>query len=138
MNGTELLRPWKLTSLCFGIALLIYGSYYYSAPDWDIPFSIIQAIETYLTAGWSMRVILDRRWKLLPLALFFIWFTVDGSYWMYWSIKDPVALEAMRRANFFASLSMYLGMGVIWMWNGSLREFISPISRMATRNKGNW
>jgi hypothetical protein len=28
----------------------------------------------------------------------------------------------MRAANFFASLSLYGACGVIWLWNGSLRE----------------
>ena len=30
----EYLRPWKLATLAFGIALLIAGSFYYEAPDW--------------------------------------------------------------------------------------------------------
>ena len=37
----EYLRPWKLATLAFGIALLIAGSFYYEAPDWDIPISLI-------------------------------------------------------------------------------------------------
>jgi hypothetical protein len=31
----EYLRPWKLFSLACGIALLIIGAYWYSAPGWD-------------------------------------------------------------------------------------------------------
>jgi hypothetical protein len=37
----ELLRPWKLCTLAIGIALLIAGSFYYQAPDWDIPIILI-------------------------------------------------------------------------------------------------
>ena len=33
----ELCRPWKLATLTLGISLLIWGSCYYQAPDWDIP-----------------------------------------------------------------------------------------------------
>lgn len=36
---TEYTRPWKLFTLALGIALLILGSFYYEAPDWDIPIS---------------------------------------------------------------------------------------------------
>ena len=66
----EYLRPWKLCSLAIGIALLIAGSFYYSALDWDIPISFIMAILTYLAAAWSLRVVLERRWQLFPTALF--------------------------------------------------------------------
>ena len=50
----ELVRPWKLATLAVGIALLILGSFYYGAPDWDIPISFIMAILAYLTAPWSL------------------------------------------------------------------------------------
>lgn len=116
----ELLRPWKLGTLAIGIALLIIGSIYTPAPDWDIGISLIMATLTYLTAPWSMRVYLDRVWKNLPLALFYTWFTVDGCYCIYWSIVDPAALEAMRAGNFGASLSLYLACGVIWLYRGSI------------------
>lgn len=53
-----------------------------------MPISIIMAGLTYLTAPWSMRVFLERRWKQWPAMLFATWFTVDGCYWIYWSIKD--------------------------------------------------
>lgn len=120
----EYKRPWKLFSLSCGIALLIVGSFYYQAPDWDIPISLIMATLTYLTASWSMRVILERQWKHFPLMLFYTWVSVDGCYWLYWHFKDPVALELMRDANFFASLSLYGMCGLIWLHNGSLRELL--------------
>ncbi len=34
---------WNLATLGIGIALLIGGSFYYEAPDWDIPISLIMA-----------------------------------------------------------------------------------------------
>ncbi len=127
---SEYLRPWKLFSLACGIALLIAGAFYYEAPDWDVPISLIMALLTYLTAPWSMRVILERQWKKWPAMLFATWFTVDGSYWLYWRFKDPVALEMMREANFPASLSLYLICGVIWLWRGSLSELPSETMRV--------
>ena len=121
----EYARPWKLFTLALGIALLIVGSFYYEAPDWDIPISLIMAILAYLTAPWSLRVIVERRWRLWPAMLFATWFTVDGSYWLYWHFKNPVALELMREANFFASLALYGMCGIVWLYRGSLSELLS-------------
>ena len=58
---SEYTRPWKLFSLAIGIALLIAGAFYYDAPDWDVPISLIMGLLAYLTAPWSMRVMLERR-----------------------------------------------------------------------------
>lgn len=122
---SEYLRPWKLFSLAVGVILLILGSFYYHAPDWDIPISLIMAVLAYLTAPWSMRVLLERRWRDWPAMLFATWFTVDGSYWIYWHFQDPAALDAMRSANFPASLSLYGMCGVIWLYRGSLRQLFA-------------
>lgn len=126
---TEYLRPWKLLSLGVGIVLLVVGSFYYRAPDWDIPISLIMASLAYVTAPWSMRVLLERRWRQWPMMLFAPWFTVDGSYWIYWHFKDPVALELMRSANFPASLSLYGACGIVWLYRGSLKDLLSDIRR---------
>ena len=126
----EYARPWKLFTFALGIALLILGSFYYEAPDWDIPISLIMASLAYLTAPWSLRVIVERRWGLCPAMLIATWFAVDGSYWLYWHFKNPVALEMMREANFFASLSLYGMCGVVWLYRGSLRELFSEIGAL--------
>lgn len=120
----EYKRPWKLFSLFAGLSLLIVGSFYYKAPDWDIPISFIMAISAYLTASWSMHVVVERQWKKFPLMLFYTWFTVDGCYWLYWHFKNPRALELMREANFLASLWLYGICGLVWYYRGSLREFM--------------
>ncbi|OFZ83835.1 MAG: hypothetical protein A2W21_12410 [Betaproteobacteria bacterium RBG_16_66_20] len=122
---TEYARPWKLVTFAIGVALLIVGSFYYEAPDWDIPISLIMATLTYLTAPWSLRVIVERRWKLWPGMLLATWFTVDGSYWLYWHFKNPVALDFMRGANFLPSLSLYMICGLIWFYRGGLRQMFS-------------
>jgi len=121
----EYTRPWKLFTLFLGIALLILGTFYYQSPVWDIPISLIMATLAYLTAPWSLRVIVERRWRLWPAMLFATWFSVDGSYWLYWHFKNPVVLELMRETNFLASLSLYGICGVIWLYRGSLRQLWS-------------
>jgi hypothetical protein len=108
-----------------GLSLLIVGSYYYQAPDWDIPISFIMALFTYLTASWSMHVVVERRWKRFPLMLLYTWFSVDGCYWIYWHFKDQQALAFMREANFGASLCLYAICGLVWFYEGSLKQLIS-------------
>lgn len=121
----EYKRPWKVVTLVFGIALMVLGSYYYPAPDWDVPICFIMGLLAYLTASWSMHVIVERRWKYVPFMLFYTWFTVDGSYWIYWHFKDPAVLAYMREVNFPASLCMYGLCGLVWYFNGSLKELFS-------------
>jgi hypothetical protein len=130
----DYLRPWKLFSLACGIALLIAGAFYVEAPDWDVPISLIMGLLAYLTAPWSMRVMLERRWRAWPAMLFATWFTVDGSYWLYWSSVNPAALE-LRDANFYASLSLYWACGMIWLYPGSLSELATDV-RAALREAG--
>lgn len=134
---TEYYRPWKLATLAAGIALLILGSFYYEAPDWDIPISFIMAIFSYLTAPWSLRVILERKWRLWPAMLFATWFTVDGCYVIYWYFKNPVALELMRDVNFPASLSLYGMCGIVWLYQGSLKQLLSEIKNHFSLPQGN-
>lgn len=125
----ELLRPWKLSTLAVGIGLLIWGSFHYAAPDWDIPVSLIMALFAYLSAGWSMHVMVERRWRDFPLMLLATWWSVDGCYALYWYFRDPVALELMRAANAPASLSLYWMCGLVWFWNGSLKELAARLKR---------
>jgi hypothetical protein len=129
----EYLRPWKLITFAIGVGLLIVGAFHYEAPDWDVPISLIMATLTYLTAPWSLRVLLERRWKAAPAALFFTWFTVDGCYWLYWRYQNPVALDMMRDANFFASLALYGMCGVLWLYQGSLRELLQNCRQLRGR-----
>lgn len=124
---TEYSRPWKISTLLVGISLLVAGSYFYQAPDWDIPISFIMAFLAYFAAPWSLRVFLERKWKLWPVALFATWFTVDGCYAIYWHFKNPIALEQMRDANFPASLALYGICGVIWLYRGSLSQLRSEL-----------
>ena len=129
-EAREWRRPWKLFSLACGIALLIVGAFHYDAPDWDIPISLIMAALAYLTAAWSLRVLMERRWRAVPAALFWTWFTVDGSYWLYWRWQDPSALEAMRSANFPASLSLYGMCGLVWLYRGSFAGMVNDARRL--------
>jgi len=131
----ELLRPWKLGTLAIGLALLIAGAIYQAAPDWDIPVSLIMAFFAYLTAGWSMHVMVERRWKDFPLMLLATWWTVDGCYCLYWNFKNPEVLAYIRAANAPASLCLYWACGLVWFWNGSMHALISRIRLLCVDQK---
>ena len=129
----EYRRPWKLVTLAIGIALLILGAFHYHAPDWDVPISFIMAIFAYLTAPWSLRVIIERRWRHWPVMLFLTWFTVDGCYALYWHFVNPLALALMREVNFLASLCLYGMCGLLWLYEGSLSELLAEARRRLRR-----
>jgi hypothetical protein len=90
----EYARPWKLLTLLAGVSLMIAGALANLAPDWDVPISLIMPLLTYLTAPWSMRVVLLRTWRKFPLMLFYTWglqwtvsigFTGASRPLMFWS-----------------------------------------------------
>lgn len=122
---TEYGRPWKLLTLMVGLALLILGSFVFDAPDWDIPISLIMSLMAYITAPMAMRIMLERKWNLFPLMVFATWASVDGCYWLYWTLKNPDVLPLMRMANAPASLALYWACGIIWYFRGSLKEMSS-------------
>ncbi|HEX7643797.1 MAG TPA: hypothetical protein VF472_16450 [Burkholderiaceae bacterium] len=97
---TEYLRPWKLLSLACGIALLIAGSFYYRASDWDVGISLVMALFTYLTAPYSLKTIVRSVAAMrfgMPFAWALFWWvwSVDGCYWVY-NTLGACAAEASR------------------------------------------
>ncbi len=119
----EYLRPWKLSTFVIGMAWLIWGAQQEIAPDWDIGISLIMGTLTYFTAPWSARVIVTLNWRKLWLAALFYYVTVDGCYWLYWSIVDPAALM-MRAMNFYVSTCLFWLCGFIWLHNGPLKTLL--------------
>lgn len=115
----ELLRPWKTVTLAAGLAWLIWGALTLHIPDWDVGISLIMGLLTYVTAPWSVRILIQRRWRWIPLALFFWWFTVDGSYTLYHTLMGN---DMLRLANFYASTALYWLCGFIWLHNGTLKS----------------
>jgi hypothetical protein len=127
----EFLRPWKLVTFLLGLALLIFGAFYFDYSDWDVGISVIMALLTYLTAPWSTRSFLERRYRAWPLALFYWYFTVDGCYWIYHTALGHVMV---RDGNFWASTPLYFLMGCVWLYRGSVREFVDEVCT-AFRNR---
>lgn len=129
--ATEYLRPWKLFSLVCGVGVLLMGARCSGLPDWDVGVSLIMAIPAYFAAPCSLRVFLERRWRQFPQALFWTWFTFDGTYTAYWYFTDPAALM-FRPANAVASSALYAACGLVWLHRGSLRQLLentAPLRR---------
>lgn len=125
----EYLRPWKLATFAAGMAWLLWGAFHEGAADWDVGISLLMGTLTYLTAPVSARILMDRRWRWLPLALFWYWLCVDGCYWAYWRLVDPEAL-VLREANFYASSCLFWLCGFIWLHNGPLRNLLATDGRV--------
>ena len=121
--ASEYVRPWKLFSLSCGLIFLLVGARYSGLRDWDMPISFIMAGFTYFTAPCSLRAFLERRWVRFPQALFWTWFSVDGTYAIYWHFVDPGAL-IFRPANAMASLALYLMCGLVWLHRGTLKQLV--------------
>jgi len=125
----ELKRPWKLTSFFIGMGWLIYGALNYQIADWDVGISIIMGTLTYICAPWSVRIILlslrERCWSIWTIAALAIaWFVIDGVYVLYHSV---VSNTMYRKENFFASTALYFLAGSIWLYRGSVCEFVNNL-----------
>lgn len=121
-----MLQPWKLTTLAIGLALLIAGAQVYQICDWDIGVSLVMGLLTYIFAPLTVRIFWFRNWKAVPYALLAMWLAVDGCYVAYHTL---VGNEMLRGANAACSSFIYLFCGVIWSWNGSLRELLEEVKQ---------
>ena len=119
---TEYLRTWKLLTFTVAVTLMLIGASFQLARDWDIPISLLMCTLTYLTASWSVRVLMSSRVILWPVAVFASWFTVDGVYFLYWNWVNPEVLETMRGPNWPASLPLYFFCGVFWLYRGDITD----------------
>jgi hypothetical protein len=126
---TDLLRPWKLFTFAIGMGWLLLGAVTYDISDWDVGVSILMGGLTYLCAPWSIRVTIysirfrNKYWQLWIVCAFSIaLFVIDGSYFLYHTI---IGNQMLRIENFYASSALYFLAGTIWMYQGSLRDFVN-------------
>lgn len=106
---------WKNGTFLIGFVWLIYGALFFDYPDWDIGVSIVMAVSTYFTAEWVWEYVTNPMDKLLEdsfLVVFFTWWCVDGSYWMYWSLVNPSVM--IREGQWPMSLCLFLLCGAVW------------------------
>jgi hypothetical protein len=131
----EYLRPWKLTTLAFGLVLLIWGALYYKTADWNIAISLIMGLLAYATAPWVFQIFKYFQWRLFPVAFFMYWLTVDGSYYFYNTFLGGAISMDLRLANFFASSLMYVLCGWLWSIQGTFWGLIAELIAVFRRNK---
>ena len=110
----ELLNPWRVASLGIGLVMLVLGSVYLPSDDWDVPLCFVMGLPAYVLAPWTVRQAFGLRWKwLVPAALAF-WLMVDGTYTLYWWMKDFPHLARFRPANFFYCTPIFWIAGCWW------------------------
>lgn len=102
----------KNVTFSLGLAFLLLGALTFHIQDWDVGVSLVMAFCTYCTADWVVEALRRSEYRKWPLALFFVWFAVDGSYTAYWMLVDESVM--LRGAQWMPSLCMYLLCGVIW------------------------
>lgn len=117
---TEYLRPWKLVTLALGIAILLIGGHIEQLADWTPAVSVSMALATYLTAPWAVRVFIERRWALMPVAFIAGWFSVDVVYTFWQFARRAPDIAALVEANRLPSACLYLLCGFLWLYRGSL------------------
>lgn len=106
---------WKNGTFVIGVLWLIWGALFLDYPDWDIGVSVIMAISSYFTAEYTWKYLtraLDRNLKDAIPVLFFTWWSVDGSYWAYWTVVNPSVM--IREGQWLMSLCLYLLCGIVW------------------------
>lgn len=114
-------QTFKNITFAIGLAFLIYGALNFQIQDWDCGVSVLMAACTYMSADWVIDVFRRSQYKRYPLAFFFIWFSVDLSYTIYWTLVDESRM--LRGVQWWPSLLMYLLCGVIWQASPTPREF---------------
>lgn len=118
----------KNITFALGLAFLLFGALTFHIQDWDVGVSLVMAFCTYCTADWVVGALRRSEYLKWPLALFFVWFSVDGSYTAYWMLVDESAM--MRGAQWLPSLMMYLLCGVIWQALPTPNEAIALLNRI--------
>ncbi|MFA6239625.1 MAG: hypothetical protein WC655_01775 [Candidatus Hydrogenedentales bacterium] len=122
----ELCRPWKLCTYFVGIGVLACCSEILRFSDWDIGISLLMGTLTYVCAPWSVKTMVNaarRRttgWVLRVLAGFALaWVVTDLSYWAY---NAAMGHQMFRWLNFKISFPLYFVLGIMWSYQGSLRD----------------
>ena len=121
-----LIAPWRLCCLAAGLALLCVGSHVTPSVDWDYPISFIMGICAYVCAPWTVRALVYRRWKWLPVAFLLMWVSIDGVYSLYWWCRGFDALQIFRGANAIYCLPLYFVLGFVM--NFEMRRSPTQIS----------
>lgn len=130
-------RPCKLATFGFAMAWLLYGAVAYGIADWDVGVTLLMGSLTYLCAPWSLRVLLAALrnrppyWPLwIVAAVGVAWVVVDGVYVLY---HTTVGNTMFRADNARASFPIYFMAGAVWLYRGTVREFLANLRALFRR-----
>lgn len=116
---------FKNITFLIGLAWLLYGATTFSYLDWDVGVSLVMAFSTYFTADKAIDRLRSLDLSKYPVAILYTWFSVDGSYTIYWFFVDRSVLLAMRDGQWLTSLCLFLLCGMIWSVRlQDLRQFL--------------
>ena len=105
-------EAWKVFTFAIGLFLLLLGAWFLNYQDWDVAVSILMACSTYLTADKFIIAIKTKSYPKVALFVVGAWWSIDGVYWLYWSLVDSSAMT--REGQWLASLCLYLLCGLVW------------------------
>lgn len=130
----ELIRPWKLVTFFIAMAILIYGSFFFRIADWDVGVTLLMGSLTYIMAPWSVYVIISairhrpKFWYLqIITAMIACQLVVD---WVYMIYHTMVGNQTFRAANFYASTPLYFMAGAVWLYRGSMKDFLGNLKKL--------
>ncbi len=133
----ELLRPWKLVTFLTGLALLIFGAYWFRVVDWDVSISVIMASCAYLFAPWCAGILVyiyrerPGDWYRHILKCIVVSYFSVSVTWELYNIPR-IGVEAtyyIYPGNLKTSGLIFFGLGFFWQFEGSLRELWIQIKR---------
>lgn len=121
----DYLQPWKLALLIVGSGLLIYGAKTFSFADWDVPFSLIMALVSYVTAPWVVRTLWQREsWVHVVAAIGVAAFATAGLYALYWLAVNPEIFVSFYGQAIPEIVGLYVICGLVWLHQGSLSTLV--------------
>ena len=109
-----LIAPWRLITLVFGLGLLMAGSIFLPSTDWDFPICFVMGLPAYVLAPWAFRQVWYRRGWWMVGALLAFWFSVDGTYTLYWWLRHADFLSEFRLANVAYCTPIFILAGFVW------------------------
>lgn len=120
---TEYLRPWKLITLGLGLNAIIVGSIMEHLQQRAIVASVVLALLAYLTAPWGVRVVIERRWRWMPLAAVYAWLCIVVGFFMWNGPRlGPEFEDVYRQTNLWQTTRLYLFCGFFWLYRGSMAD----------------
>ena len=136
----QITRPWILVTAALGTLSYVVGAWVFAVPTWDVGVSLLMSVLCWLLAPLAVpmgyKAVKNRErgwwWRLL-VSMALIYFVASGSYEIYNTIRmgqHPVTYWE----NLWYSVPVAIIAGVLWSYDGTLRELIAEV-RAALRTK---